>query len=168
MAWIIKLLCVCGAMGAAALLGFSESWKLKLRVRELEDLLRFFQAMEEEIRYTARPIRWILSQHQTELPFLAQCEERMQTGASFAESWQWAVEHTLIHSGLTSEDRRYLLEFGTSFGILDQEGQLSSCQMTICRLTHQLEQSRQQVAQKGRLYGSLGILCGAGILLMVV
>lgn len=168
MNWICKLLCVILGIGIAALLGYSESARLKLRVHTLERLLRFFQQMEEEIRYTACPIHVLLEQHQEEIPFLSDCKTEMEQGASFWDSWRSAISWWQSESGLTQEDVRYLLEFGAAFGGLDKEGQLSGVQLTIRRLDQQREAAEENSRTKGKLFRSLGVLCGAGIALLVV
>lgn len=168
MSWVVKLICTFGAVGVAGMLGFVESWRLKLRVRQLEDSIRFLQRMEGEIQYTACPIAQIMEQHREDAVLLLECANRMADGMKFQTAWVQAVTQGKGTSGLTREDKTYLIEFGSTFGGMDQMGQIAACRLTLTRLEQQLTQARQDVAQKSKLYGSLGILCGAGILCVIV
>ena len=166
--WIVKLFCALGAVTVAAVLGFVESWRLKLRVRQLEDGIRFLQGTESEIQYAAYPIDQILARHREDWLLLDDCCRLIETGMKFHPAWKQAVAQGRGGSGLSREDKTYLLEFGSTFGSMDQAGQMASCRLTLTRLEQQLAQARQDVARKAKLYGSLGLLCGAGILCVVV
>lgn len=163
---MVKILCTCGAMAAACLIGVTESWRLKLRVRQLEAILLFFQQMEEEIRYTASPVMEIMDVHREDMAMLHLCRQKLAEGMSFPEAWKFSIEEA--GGRLTKTDRRYLIEFGAAFGGMDQAGQLSACQLTKERLGHQLAEARNDVEKKAKLYRSLGVLCSAGILLAAV
>lgn len=164
--FMVKVLCVIGAMAAACLIGITESWRLKLRVKQLESILLFFQQMEEEIRYAANPILEIIAAHGEDMAMLGICRQRMREGMTFPEAWQASIDAEC--GRLTKADRQYLAEFGSAFGGMDQAGQLSACQLTKERLNFQLAAAKKDVEQKAKLYRSLGMLGSAGILLAAV
>lgn len=163
---VVKPLSIVGAMGITFLIGVLESWRLRLRVQQLEMMIRFLQQMEEEIRYMARPIAEIMEVHSKDMPFLQFCLEEIKSGESFPDSWCRAVAKYC--GGLTKEDRQYLEQFGNDFGELDQTGQVANCRLTKEQLERQRTEARNNVEKKAKLYRSLGILCGAGILLVAV
>ncbi len=163
---MIKVFCIFGAMAAAFLIGVTESWRLRLRVKQLERVLLFLQQMEEEIRYTANPIAEIIDTHKEKMEILDFCFRELGSGKNFTEAWRSAIE--VEGTRLTKADRQYLLEFGTGFGSMDREGQINACRLTEERLNFQLTAAKKDVEQKAKLYRSLGVLSSAGILLAAV
>ena len=165
MSWSVRILIGFLLWFLAGMLGFYESHRLKQRVAHLEHLQSVFEVFETEIRFAKSPIQTILERYQDSYPIFKTCYERCQNGADFPSAWTETVERI---SGLQNEEKRLLLDFGKTFGMTDHSGQLDSCSLMRSHLKRLLEESRYELQKKGKLYRSLGILCGAGIVLIVM
>ena len=147
----------------AALLG--RYWVFRLRTREenLAALLRLISRIQTELEYNSPPMDALLESLYSAdkaLDFLLDCRENMETGVSFPEAWERAVQ-TLAISG---EDRKSLITFGAGLGTTDVAGQSRQCRLyrEIFAKSHANAESERKkyAAYLPKLSLLLGLCCG--------
>ena len=155
------------AAGAGA--GYLQSHKLTMRVRFLEQYLKWISQLETEIRYCAEGIPRLLHKHgkAASLSFLTKCADQMHRGIPFPEAWKQAVQGISSDYGLKLDDLNLVMEFGNGLGTSDVDGQTAHCQMHRELMQTHLDSAREEKQKKGRLYIMLGLFGGIGVALLI-
>lgn len=149
------------------LLGFLESYKLRLRVETLETFLKVIGLMETQMRFYQLPLRQIMEKHSGDMALLWQCHLLLQTGKSFEQAWKSAVEAGTKGKGLKEKDKRLICAFGEELGRTDIDGQIAHCRVTEQLLQEQLQIAREEKKKKSKLFTMLGLFCGTGAALLI-
>ena len=131
-------------IAAGTIAGYVQSHRLSQRVAQLEEMLRFLNAAQTEIRYSAASVVEIIQRHGSSLAFLQQCAARYKAGGDFHTAWEGGVRTGAKGTGLTEEDQTLLRDFGSGFGASDVEGQLSHCRLYAELFQDRLERARQE------------------------
>ncbi len=148
-----------------------QSHRLTMRVRFLEQYLKWISQLETEIRYCAEGIPRLLNKHGKEaemLSFLKNCADQLQKGLPFPDAWKQAVQEISSDYGLKPDDLHLVLEFGNGLGASDIDGQTAHCRMHRELLQTHLENAREEKQKKGRLYIMLGLFGGIGVALLIL
>lgn len=153
------------AAGTAA--GYVQSHRLSQRVVLLEETLRFLNAAQTEIRYSAADVAEIVQRHGSGLTFLRQCAAYCREGTDFHTAWEAGVCAGSKGTGLTEQDRALLRDFGDGFGTSDVEGQLSHFRLYAELFGDRLERAREEKTSKGKLYLMLGSFSGIAMALFL-
>lgn len=154
---------ICTAMG------FYFSRRLRLREEQLCEALLLIKELIVQIRYTNAKIGDILKNSAENaayqnLYFVTDCF-LLKENEDFHEIWSEGVKKQIF---LNQRDKELLLALGEHLGETDSEGQLSFLELTEAMLVEQREEAREERGAKGRMYRSVGLLCGlaAGILVL--
>ncbi|MFR8529634.1 stage III sporulation protein AB [Anaeromassilibacillus sp. An250] len=164
---MLKVLGILLLIAAGTIAGYVQSHRLSQRVAQLEEMLRFLNAAQTEIRYSAASVVEIIQRHGSSLAFLQQCAARYKAGEDFHTAWEEGVRTGAKGTGLTEEDQTLLRDFGSGFGASDVEGQLSHCRLYAELFQDRLERARQEKARKGKLYLMLGSFSGIAVALFL-
>ncbi|MCM1299633.1 MAG: stage III sporulation protein AB [Firmicutes bacterium] len=163
----ILLAVITAAFGAAAGLYFSK--RLKEREAVLSAVILLIRELTVQIRYTNSEIgKMLRSAAQNEefkkLLFVTGCEEISEKG-DFHKSWRSGAA---MQPYLNTKDRELLLSLGEKLGSTDLDGQLSFLEMTEEIFKERQKQAFSDYLNKGRVYRSVGVLCGlaAGIIVL--
>ena len=150
-------------------IGLFFSFKLKEREKIMYLALLFTKELAVQIRYTNAEIGEILvrsaqNEEYKALNFVAECIN-LGKNDNYHLLWREGVKKQPF---LTAKDRELLNSLGDSLGQTDTEGQLSFLEMYEEMIKRNLEQASKEYADKGRLYRSVGLLCGlaAGIMIL--
>ena len=153
--------------GAATGIWFSKG--LKERERFISSVILLIKELTVQIKYTNSEIGTMLKQAaQTEtyrhLLFVTACKDIAENG-DFHPLWNDGVKKQPY---LTSADRELLFSLGDKLGETDLDGQLSFLELTYEMLKKQQQEASENYRKKGRMYRSVGILCGlaAGIIVL--
>ncbi|MCQ2404930.1 MAG: stage III sporulation protein AB [Clostridia bacterium] len=139
-------------------------WKqaaLVARVRTLRAAQLLCRRVGEEIRFTAAPPTDILAKLSSdgglrELPFLATFAA--VSPAEYASRWQAETADFARKNGLSDEETAMLAAFGAALGTTDAQSQQTHCAAFAERFKTAVATAEKDVAEKGRLYLSLGLL----------
>lgn len=149
--------------------GLYFSFRLKEREKVMAAVMLLVKELSVRIRYTNAEIGEMLrSAAQNEaygkLLFVAYCADMEESG-NFHGKWNEGVKSQPY---LTARDRELLTALGDRLGETDCDGQLSFLEMTEEMIKGQREQAAADYSNKGKLYRSVGMLCGlaAGIMLL--
>ena len=161
-AGMVTLFCIASGMFAAE--------KLVQRVRQLEQLLLFFGAIEGELVFTLEEPGEIFFHLQRrskfdKLPFFKSTCQLMQAGKPFPLAFSQGI---MGDASLHSEDRRLLEEWGNVLGSMDLEGQLTQFQILKERVKAQLALAQTECQQHSKLYRTLGVTAGAALFILLV
>lgn len=161
-----RALCLIIAFSLCALAGYMKAAAFFDRLKGFEDVLGGTRQIREYIAGTRLPMpevmRRIAATRKTAL--WRDTAAYMQKGSSFETAWSAALtalmrsEPTL--SRFNDTEKATLLEFGQELGKSGREAQLSHIDLTICRLEEHCASAKAALG-KGRLYQTLGVMCGA-------
>lgn len=158
---------------ASAVTGTFLCLREKYRLQDIQMLQRAILLLKGEISYLAAPLAEALESVSYKISgeigdvlqkVSKQLQQRKEQTAE--EIWTTVWQREAKRMYLSAEDVQMVLEFGKTLGYLDKQQQENSMQ----RLLFDLEQIEKRVTQRlqknGKLYYSMGILCG--LLLIVV
>lgn len=153
--------------GAAAGIWFSK--RLKERERFMSSVILLIKELTVQIKYTNTEIGTMLkSASQNEayqnLLFVTSCLDIGENG-DFHPLWNDGVKKQPY---LTPTDRELLFALGNRLGETDLDGQLSFLELTCEQLKKQQQDAAENYRQKGRMYRSVGLLCGLALGIMVL
>ena len=153
--------------GAAAGIWFSG--RLKERERFMSSVILLIKELTVQIKYTNTEIGAMLkSASQNEayqnLLFVTSCTDISENG-DFHPLWNNGVKKQPY---LTPADRELLLALGDRLGETDLDGQLSFLELTCEMLKKQQQEASENYRKKGRMYRSVGFLCGLALGIMVL
>lgn len=163
----ILLAVIIAAFGGFAGLFFS--LRLKEREKTMSSVLLLIKELTVQIRYTNTEIGDILiaaakNEEFNGLYFVCECNKLEEKG-NFHLLWKEGVKKQPF---LEAKDRELLYSLGDSLGQTDTEGQLSFLEMYEEMIKKNLEQAARDYAEKGRMYRSVGLLCGLATGIMVL
>lgn len=153
--------------GAAAGIWFSK--RLKERERFISSVILLIKELTVQIKYTNTEIGVMLkaaSQNEAyqNLLFVTSCADISENG-DFHPLWNDGVKKQPF---LTPADRELLFALGDRLGETDLDGQLSFLELTCELLKKQQQEAAENYRQKGRMYRSVGLLCGLALGIMVL
>jgi stage III sporulation protein AB len=120
----------------------------------------------ERLRYLSPSVlnlTRILAASYTELAFLVVCRDKLAQGRPFAESFETAVKE----SDLSQKQREVLLPLATELGSNNLESQLAALSYAIGRLNELSAREQEYCRTHGKLYRTLGVLCGLAAAILV-
>lgn len=128
-------------------------------------MIDFIQRLKTEIRFQARELKEIFEvlareDRFSKLTFIPLCLKEMEN-APFPIAWEKAVKETQMR--LNKEDTALLLSMSDTLGASDVQGQLNVLDMMEQNFKRSLLEAEKNVVIKGKMYRSLGILCGLGL-----
>ncbi|WP_411655900.1 hypothetical protein [Anaeromassilibacillus sp. SJQ-1] len=83
---LLKVLGILLLIAAGTIAGYVQSHRLSQRVQQLEEMLRFLNAAQTEIRYSAASVAEIVQRHGRSLAFLQECAAHCEEGGGFPHS----------------------------------------------------------------------------------
>lgn len=149
---------LCGALllTAAGLCGGRLSVRrLRLRRDFLTELLLFLSNLSTAVRYRNDDI-YLLINASSDLFQL----DADASSAPFGETWCDAVKRLHAQWRFSARDRKLLEAFGMRLGTTDTQGQLAHIELYRTLFQKQLTQAKEELAQKARLYQTLGLFAG--------
>ena len=153
--------------GAATGIWFSK--RLKEREHFMSSVILLIKELTVQIKYTNAEIGNMLknaSQNAAyqNLLFVTSCANISETG-DFHHLWNDGVKKQPY---LTPTDRELLFALGDRLGETDLDGQLSFLELTCEMLKKQQQEAAENYRKKGRMYRSVGLLCGLAAGIMVL
>jgi len=171
---MLRSISVLGLFVCCVLMGNRASGRLRDRKSVLEAFLRDIQRISLLIDYTVMPLQNIVEKFSdSELsPFWIAFGKELLVVHNAEQAWNNAMGEVLKEQSLLSflmkEELVVLSDFAKVLGKTDKHTQLLNISLLQKRLEVILADAQQQYQRKGRLYRSMGILCGAAISLLVI
>lgn len=101
-----------------------------------------------------------------DLKFLGICLSKMQNGEAFPKAWNSSIRGAVKY--LRSGDIAVLISFGEQFGTTDVKGQISNCRVHSELIKDRLEDARSVRERYSSLACGMGIVCGLGVIIMMI
>lgn len=171
----MKLFGIALIMVSASAIGCIFGERAKKEIKIFESLNRCLMLFEAEIRYSGTPIRDICGR-------IAGCRElwsdffaRIADGlgentanTDVGRIWEDAAAYSGISSGLTDEDIRELIRFGSELGGGDRESELGRINLYMDYIRNRLSYLYENINDKVRLCRLLGVTAGVFITILIV
>ena len=150
------------SFGAGCLL----SARLFRRRAFLRRLLSFVSLLSTELRYRGGDIFDLESDcaGRSQLPAL--CVGKPES--CFEDAWNAAINAFPATFSLTGEDISLLREIGSQLGKTDLEGQLKHLSLLEIRVRAHLRDAEECMAQKSRIYKTMGFFVGASAAIVLM
>lgn len=100
-----------------------------------------------------------------ELKFLPLCLKKMEK-EDFRTAWLASISEDARY--LKTEDKALLVSFGEFFGTTDAEGQIANCRLHSELVSEKLRQARDMQNRYAALSCGMGIICGIGIVIVLI
>lgn len=154
-------------------LGYLLRQDLKRRLDQQRELIHILEMMKSEVSYgkSSLPEICLLVSAKAGAPygrFLREVyEESMEnTGASFADIWERRAAGLKEKLFLSRQELQSLQKFAHLCGYMDPHMQEKAIEERIRELSKQAEGTEEEIAGKGRVYMSLGVV--GGLLLTII
>lgn len=140
------------------------------RKRLLSRICSFCTDASAGIRYERlTPVQIVMRAAQRDhAGFIENCSQRINAGASFADSWRSSLEMADCISGLRSEERQRLMRFGMEIGSLDTAGELEHLAEMHAFFTETEKQAERELRKKSEVYITCSLMAGMLALILVV
>ena len=158
--------------GVCAWLGDRRAGQLKKRVETLDSLLTAFRGMERELSDCLTPLpelmervaAWTTPPVRSVFRGIKEALARLEEEA-FSAAWCRLVDEI---PNLEQEDRRVICSLGGVLGRYDghRQGEAVAC---VCReLERNRERAEQNFSSLGRVYRTVGAVCGGFLLILLL
>lgn len=158
------LFIVCGTFA-----GIVYSEKLKMRVEICSEIKRVLHICETNIRCRAEDVYGIVRRLKAEklryIGFLSGIPDDYSPESDFRSDWLDALERD---RSVPEEEKRLLAELGGTLGRGDISGQLEEVSALLATTGDLALRRREEYANKGRLYRTIGMLTGIMMGIIVV
>lgn len=156
---------------ACSFFGFSKAKAVKRRLEIVEGFLLDIRQLSISMRYRMTPVKELIRSlsESTVSAFWQELLLRMEREGPLEEAWRAALKKLREDEffSLTDAEARMLEDFGAGLGTSDYKAQKANMEMALERLDAQAQTLRQEVAQKGKIYRSLGMLGGLAAAILV-
>ncbi len=155
-------------------MGFRASWRLRARLTALSGLSTGLQFMRSELAFREPPVPELMETLAGQTPepvcrvFQACADRQEQLGREpFSAVWEQAVDQC---GGLelTARERRELSAVGNILGRYDVDGQLGALGALHHRVEQLYDEAVRERENKGRVYSTLGVVTGLGLVILLV
>lgn len=171
MKWLGLLLIFAACSGYGLLLDYRK----KMRLREIENFIFVFELLRAEIDYGLTPIgEACLNVAEGAMPQVAAIFRDFEKGMSQRECaelgvlWRQSLDRNWNQFHLEAGEHQILEQFGIAVGYLDKGLQKKNIDMVLSRLGHLKEQATEQFERTSRLYTTVGMLVGAGVVILLI
>lgn len=163
---IILIMLIC------TLIGGYFSVRLKKKCRFLKDIAYLLEEVRLMIEFESAEVsemikRLTKNQRLSELGFLKKISSEMNIGTEFSRLWENAVEYQQ-YSFLSNEEKEFIKDIGRKLGKSDIIGQLNAIKYEQFELEKMIRSADEENSVKSKLYSSLGVLCGAFIVILFI
>lgn len=129
--------------------------------------LNFF---ETKIEYTHEPLQDIFidisNTLKKEIGTIFKVAGIKMKEKSAKEAWEYSID--ISQTALNEDDLNIIKDFGKTLGQTDLQGQLSKTKLTLQFLEKQIEESQFEENKNKKLYKTLGVLTGMGLVIILI
>lgn len=168
--FIFKILIYIIIFAGSSYVGILFSQKYINRVNELKNFKNALTIFKTKMKYTYAPLTEIFTDISKSIGgvvgdvFKNVCTNMEIENAT--ESFNDAIDCANLN--LTAEDKETIKNLSKLLGKTDIEGQLSQIEMTLSFLNIQIEKAEKEKAKNEKLYKTLGIVTGLGIVIILM
>lgn len=171
---MIKLLGAVLILITTTCLGFQRAKRYADRPRQIRQLQSALSLLRTEIGYGTRPLvkacEQIGKRIQSPISDLfIQLQYNLEhfDGSSTNDCFKSAVDQEWDKTVLTDAEKGIVLDFGRTLGASDREDQLQHLALAEANLKIEETKAREEQAKNEKMYKTIGILCGALIIILM-
>jgi len=150
-------------------LGFEKSRELQMHLKQLEELKRLFMIIHNELKVTKATLSEIFlkASKKTETPYkewlnkLAKQLEICGAG-TFMELWKNSIQISLGKTTLRKDEIYELEQVGLGIQYID------TLELYLNQLDFSIQNTREELKAKKKLYQSMGIMCGIFLVIVLL
>ena len=155
---------------ASTYAGVLFSKKYVNRVEELKEIKSFLNILKNKIKFTYEPLGEIFKEISDNFSInicnlLKEASNNMKLNSA-GKSWNLALEKTKMN--IKNEDKQVLTSLSKMLGKTDIEGQVSQINQTAEFLDIQIENAKEEKEKNEKLYKTLGMVVGAGLVIILI
>lgn len=167
---IIKGFVLVIILGVSTILGIKIAERYQKRELELKEIKSALNMFKSKIRYTYEPIpdtfMEIAENFSNNVSNLFRNASIKMDEQSAGEAWESAID--TVYSHLNKEDKNVLKHLSKMLGKTDLENQLKEIELTDNFLNYQIEKAETERQKNEKLYKTLGIVSGIGIVIVLI
>lgn len=167
---ILKTLILCSIFFGSTYIGIMISNRYKHRTEQLCEVKRALNFFETKIEYTHEPLQDIFmdisNNLKQEIGSVFKVAGVKMKEISAKEAWEYSID--ISQTALKDEDINIIKDFGKTLGQTDLQGQLSKTKLTLQFLEKQIGESQIEENKNKKLYKTLGILTGMGLVIILI
>lgn len=167
---IIKYIVLIGIFIISTLIGIQISNSFKNRVKDLKEIKNGLNIFETKIKFTYEPLPEMfreISENLTEnVGNMFKTASYKMLAVSAGKAWEEAVD--LSVNSLNNEDREIIKKMGKLLGKTDVEGQVSEIQLTKTFVDTQILKAEEECNKSSKLYKTLGMVTGLGLVIILI
>ncbi len=153
-----------------SIIGILISKKYVYRVDELKDIKNALNIFETKIKYTYEPIpevfESISGMFKESISQLFRNSVKYMKVKSASEAWEYALKYTNLN--INEEDKEIVKGLGKLLGTTDIDGQISQIELTKSFISTQIEIAEKEKEKNEKLYRTLGMVFGIGIVIILL
>ena len=166
---ILKLITYFLIFATSTTIGVIYSNRYKKRVTELKEFKTALNMLKTKIRFTLSPLREsfleISKNVQSKTKVVFENAYKLMENENATESWNRAINETEL--SLTKEDKEILSQFGKLLGKTDIYGQLNEIDLCLNFIDTQIDKAEDESKRNTKLYKSLGLVTGIGLIIIL-
>ena len=162
----MRVVLAAAAFLLCATAGIRKSLLLRKRRELLEQLSAMLCGFAIEIRCTAPTLDELCERAVGE--FADMVRKKRETAADIRSAWESACLELAALPCCKNEEAELMKELGLSLGKSDAAGQLALIELYRERLSCFEKSAAEELSQKGKLFRSLGVLCGIGVAIVII
>lgn len=155
---------------ATAYVGLLMSNKYKNRVVDLKEMQCALNMLETKIKFTYSPLPDIfeeIAEHvNPNISHIFRMASIKMDTINAKEAWEQAID--VSYTNLNKEDINTIKSLSKLLGKTDAEGQVSEIQLVKKFLETQIEKAENECKKNEKLYRTLGIVSGMGIVIILI
>ncbi|MDL2258532.1 stage III sporulation protein AB [Eubacteriales bacterium OttesenSCG-928-K08] len=170
---MFRLLAILGIVAGSVYMGIHASLKLKHRREIILALENDIMQLSIGMDFLAKPLAELTLRFcspATEI-FWAAFRDELKLEGDVPKAWQNAMntakKQDAGFAALKKEELKILEEYAQSLGASDRTAQLKNATMAQKRLDAVGGEAKEEYDRKGRLYLSMGVLCGIAIAILL-
>lgn len=161
---MIRHILALAAFVLCVLAGLGKSRLAKRRCELLGELVRLLSGFEVKIRCTAPTLGELIEQ---ESGLFAQLVREERKALDIRAAWAAGCERLGALPFCQSEEAALMKRLGQALGRSDRAGEVQTIELYCEQLCALYNAARAEYAEKGRLFRSVGALCGLGAAVML-
>jgi len=168
--FILKTILYILIIATSSSLGIMLSQKYINRVDELKTFKSALNMLKTKIRYTYAPLIDIFTDISKSLRgnisilFQNACQQIEEQGAT--DGFCTAIEMTYLN--VSKEDKQVMKNLSKLLGKTDAEGQINEIELTESFLEIQIEKAELEREKNAKLYKTLGVISGIGLVIILI
>lgn len=168
--FFIKFIIYILIFSSSTYIGILISKQYSNRLNELKELKTTLNILKTKIRFTNEPLNSIFNEISINLNgnvsnlFATICDNLKVSSAKNA--WESAIDNAVL--SINKDDRQALRGFGKLLGKTDLAGQISEIELTETFLEVQIADAKCEKDKNEKLYKTLGMVTGAGIIIILI